>query len=69
MGLLQVPQQVSLVVSGIWNNFVKLGMPIIALTLLAVTGKANGSKMIAAFVGVGASSQPSSSSASSCAGS
>jgi uncharacterized protein (TIRG00374 family) len=29
-------------VTGIWNNFVKLGMPIVALALLAVTGAASG---------------------------
>jgi uncharacterized protein (TIRG00374 family) len=45
---------VSLVVSGIWNNFVKLGMPILALALLAFQGQAGGSRVVAGSVGIGA---------------
>jgi uncharacterized protein (TIRG00374 family) len=45
---------VSLVVSGIWNNFIKLGMPILALALLAFQGKASGSRVVAGVVGIGA---------------
>src|SRR5207249_2589685 len=30
----------SVVVSGLWNNFVKLGMPVLALALLAFQGEA-----------------------------
>jgi uncharacterized protein (TIRG00374 family) len=45
---------VSLVVSGIWNNFVKLGMPILALALLAFQGQAGGSRVVAGVVGIGA---------------
>ena len=45
---------VYVVVSGIWNNFVKLGMPIIALALLALTGNADSGRIIAALVGMGA---------------
>jgi uncharacterized membrane protein YbhN (UPF0104 family) len=45
---------VSLVVSGIWNNFVKLGMPILALALLAFQGEASGSRVVAGVVGIGA---------------
>ena len=45
---------VSLVVSGIWNNFVKLGMPILALALLAFQGQANASRMVAGVVGIAA---------------
>jgi uncharacterized membrane protein YbhN (UPF0104 family) len=41
------------VVSGIWNNFVKLGLPIVALALLAVSGGASGALMTAAVVGLG----------------
>jgi putative heme transporter len=40
------------VVSGIWNNFVKLGMPVIALACLAVQGKASGGLITAAVIGV-----------------
>jgi putative heme transporter len=42
----------SIVVTGIWNNFVKLGMPVIALALLAVQGDASGSLLLAAVIGV-----------------
>jgi uncharacterized protein (TIRG00374 family) len=41
------------VVSGIWNNFVKLGLPIVALALLVVSGGASGALMTAAVVGLG----------------
>jgi uncharacterized protein (TIRG00374 family) len=43
---------VSLVVAGIWNNFAKLGMPIFALSLLALQGKPSGGRVVAAVVGV-----------------
>ena len=39
-------------VSGVWNNFVKLGLPVIALVLLALTGDLRGSFVPAAIVGV-----------------
>ena len=45
---------VYVVVTGIWNNFVKLGMPILALALLALTGNAGGGRIIAALLGMGA---------------
>jgi uncharacterized membrane protein YbhN (UPF0104 family) len=45
---------VSLVVSGIWNNFVKLGMPVLALALLAFSGNAGGSRIVAGAIGIGA---------------
>ncbi|MGH9226964.1 MAG: lysylphosphatidylglycerol synthase transmembrane domain-containing protein [Acidimicrobiales bacterium] len=45
---------VSLVVSGIWNNFVKLGMPVQALALLAFQGQASGSRIVAGAIGIGA---------------
>jgi uncharacterized protein (TIRG00374 family) len=41
------------VVSGIWNNFVKLGMPVIALACLAVQGQASSGLIVAAVIGVG----------------
>jgi uncharacterized protein (TIRG00374 family) len=43
---------VSLVVAGIWNNFAKLGMPIFALSLLALQGKPSGGRVVAAVVGL-----------------
>jgi uncharacterized protein (TIRG00374 family) len=43
----------SVLVTGIWNNFVKLGMPVIALAILAVQGEAGASLAIAGAVGTG----------------
>ena len=45
---------VSLVVAGIWNNFVKLGMPVLALALLAFSGEASGSRVLAGSIGIAA---------------
>jgi membrane-associated phospholipid phosphatase/uncharacterized membrane protein YbhN (UPF0104 family) len=42
------------VVTGIWNNFVKLGMPIVALALLALGGSAGTGRTTAAVAGLGA---------------
>jgi uncharacterized membrane protein YbhN (UPF0104 family)/membrane-associated phospholipid phosphatase len=42
------------VVSGVWNNFVKFGMPIIALGLLVLQGDASTQLMLAALIGVAA---------------
>ena len=42
----------SVLVSGIWNNFVKLGMPVVALGLLALQGEASSSLVTAAGAGV-----------------
>jgi uncharacterized protein (TIRG00374 family) len=46
--------QIALEISttGIWNSFLKLGLPIVALALLAVTGKATTALLIPALVGV-----------------
>jgi putative heme transporter len=38
--------------TGIWNNLVKLGMPVVALAGLAVTGQATGALDVAAGLGV-----------------
>jgi uncharacterized protein (TIRG00374 family) len=38
--------------SGVWNNFVKLGLPVLALVALAFTGDLRGSFVPAAIVGV-----------------
>lgn len=40
------------VVSGVWNNFVKLGLPIVALGLLAIEGSAGPALMTAAVIGL-----------------
>lgn len=42
----------SAVVTGIWNNFVKLGMPVLALALLAVEGGITPARLAAAAIGV-----------------
>jgi uncharacterized membrane protein YbhN (UPF0104 family) len=42
----------SILVSGIWNNFVKLGMPVVALALLAVTGDVGSGLLLGAVAGV-----------------
>lgn len=41
------------VLSGIWNNYVKLGMPIVALALLALSGDANVAEITSATIGLG----------------
>ncbi len=45
---------VSAIVSGIWNNFAKLAMPIMAVSILALQGGAGGGRLLSAFVGFGA---------------
>jgi uncharacterized membrane protein YbhN (UPF0104 family) len=42
----------AMVVSGVWNNFVKLGLPVIALALLASSGGADTKLMVAALLGL-----------------
>jgi putative heme transporter len=46
------PIALSLLVQGVWNNFVKLGMPIVALGLLVASGDAAGELGPAAMVGL-----------------
>jgi putative heme transporter len=46
------PTALSLLVQGVWNNFVKLGMPIVALGLLVASGDAAGGLAPAAAVGL-----------------
>jgi uncharacterized membrane protein YbhN (UPF0104 family) len=41
------------VLTGIWNNFVKLGLPVVAFAILAVMGDATGVEMSAALFGLG----------------
>jgi putative heme transporter len=42
----------SLLISGVWNNFAKLALPVLALAALAVTGEASASRLVAAALGV-----------------
>jgi len=44
----------SVLLSGIWNNFVKLGMPVLALALLALQGDPSAGRIIGGLVGIGA---------------
>jgi putative heme transporter len=40
------------VVSGAWNNFLKLGLPVVALGLVAITGEAGAALALVAVVGL-----------------
>lgn len=44
---------ISMAVTGSWNTFVKLGMPIVALALLALAGAAGGPLVAAGILGIG----------------
>jgi putative heme transporter len=39
-------------VSGVWNSFIKLGLPVLALALVAVQGNAGGGRLTAALIGL-----------------
>src|SRR3712207_5846178 len=43
---------VSLLVSGLWNNFVKLGLPVLALVLLAFSAPPTTGRLVAGLLGV-----------------
>ncbi|MGZ4508980.1 MAG: lysylphosphatidylglycerol synthase transmembrane domain-containing protein [Blastococcus sp.] len=43
---------VSLLVSGLWNNFAKLGLPVLALALLAFESAPGGGRLVAGLLGV-----------------
>jgi putative heme transporter len=43
---------ISLTLTGIWNTFAKLGMPIVALALLTIGGDAGGGLAAASFIGL-----------------
>ncbi|WP_116450912.1 lysylphosphatidylglycerol synthase transmembrane domain-containing protein [Blastococcus litoris] len=45
---------VSLLISGLWNNFAKLGLPVVALVLLAFTGTPTTGRVVAGLLGVAA---------------
>jgi uncharacterized protein (TIRG00374 family) len=44
----------SVIVSGLWNNFAKLGLPVLALALLALQGDVNGARVTAGLFGIAA---------------
>ena len=44
---------ISILVSGVWNVFAKLGMPILALVFLLVTGESTGKLLVPALLGLG----------------
>ena len=49
----QAPEiALSALVSGVWNNFVKLGMPVLAVAMLALTGDVTGTRVLAAGAGL-----------------
>jgi putative heme transporter len=43
---------VSLLVSGLWNNFAKLGLPVVALVLLAFSSTPSAGRMLAGVAGI-----------------
>ncbi|HVQ90123.1 MAG TPA: lysylphosphatidylglycerol synthase transmembrane domain-containing protein [Mycobacteriales bacterium] len=43
---------VSVLVSGVWNNFAKLGMPVLALAILALQGGPSAGRLIAGLIGL-----------------
>ena len=42
----------AVLVSGVWNSFIKLGMPVLALALVLLQGGAGGGRVVAALVGI-----------------
>jgi hypothetical protein len=42
----------AVLVSGVWNSFIKLGMPVLALALVALQGRATGGRVVAALLGI-----------------
>jgi uncharacterized protein (TIRG00374 family) len=42
----------AVLVSGVWNSFIKLGLPVLALALVALQGGASGRRIIAALLGI-----------------
>jgi uncharacterized protein (TIRG00374 family) len=42
----------AVLVSGVWNSFIKLGMPVLALALVALQGGATAGRVIAALLGI-----------------
>ena len=52
MGFSKSRSTLSVLVTGIWNNFVKLGTPGVALAVLAFEGESGAGSMLAALVGL-----------------
>jgi uncharacterized protein (TIRG00374 family) len=44
----------AILVSGVWNTFMKLGLPVLALAMLALSGDANVARVTAGLVGIAA---------------
>ena len=42
----------AVLVSGVWNSFIKLAMPVLALALVLLQGDAGGGRILAALVGI-----------------
>src|SRR5215211_3277989 len=42
----------AVLVSGVWNSFIKLGLPVLALALVALQGGATGGRVVAALLGI-----------------
>jgi uncharacterized membrane protein YbhN (UPF0104 family) len=54
-GFSRTRSSVSLLVTGVWNNFAKLGMPVLALALVAFTGGGgSGGRIVAGVLGISA---------------
>jgi putative heme transporter len=51
-GFKRRPITLSLLISGIWNNFAKLVLPVVALVLVVISGSPNGSVVVASVTGV-----------------
>jgi putative heme transporter len=51
-GFKRRPITLSLLVSGIWNNFAKLLLPVVALVLVVISGSPSGSVVVASVTGV-----------------
>jgi uncharacterized protein (TIRG00374 family) len=43
----------AVLVSGVWNSFIKLGIPVLAVALVALQGNASGSRVTLALAGIG----------------
>lgn len=51
-GFTKAEISLSILVTGVWNNFVKLGMPVVALVLLVIQGKATSGLILASLIGL-----------------
>jgi putative heme transporter len=43
----------AVLITGVWNNLIKLGLPVLALALLALQGDAGGSRVVGGTVAIG----------------